>query len=147
MLVWKPCGFYSTRTDLSSVWRYVYIITFIQAIYRVCVGRHINLIMHLGLFVLTRATNTTIVNAQARTPLKTNQIRLSIANVSLILTMASERYVYLCPSNNLSVSPSHFIQFVYLGKQIAFFICLFTEANYNLNCDSVCSPLLLHSPR
>ena len=94
MLVWKPCGFYSTRTDLSSVWRYVYIITFIQAIYRVCLGRHINLIMHLGLFVLTRATYTTIVNAQARTPLKTNQIRLSIANVSLMLTMASERYVY-----------------------------------------------------
>ena len=26
---WKPYGFYSTRTDLSSVWRYVYIITFI----------------------------------------------------------------------------------------------------------------------
>ena len=39
MLVWKPYGFYSPRTDLSSVWRYVYIITFLEDIYRVCLGR------------------------------------------------------------------------------------------------------------
>ena len=30
---------------------------------------------------------------------------------------------------------------LHLGKQIAFFICLFAGPNYDLNCDSVCSPL------
>ena len=28
---------------------------------------------------------------------------------------------------------------LHLGKQIAFFICLFAGPNYDLNCDSVCS--------
>ena len=34
------------------------------------------------------------------------------------------------------------IQFAHLGKQIACFILirLFAKANYDLNCDSVCSP-------
>ena len=34
------------------------------------------------------------------------------------------------------------IQFAHLGKQMACFILsrLFAKANYDLNCDSVCSP-------
>ena len=32
------------------------------------------------------------------------------------------------------------IQFVHLGKQIACFIRLFVGANYDLNCNAVCSP-------
>ena len=33
------------------------------------------------------------------------------------------------------------IQFAHLGKLIACYIRLFAEANYDLNCNSVCSPL------
>ena len=32
------------------------------------------------------------------------------------------------------------IQFTHLGKQVACFIRLFAGANYDLNCNSVCSP-------
>ena len=32
------------------------------------------------------------------------------------------------------------IQFAHLGKEIACFIRLFAGANYDLNCNSVCSP-------
>ena len=32
------------------------------------------------------------------------------------------------------------IQFAHLGNQIACFIRLFPGANYDLNCNSVCSP-------
>ena len=32
------------------------------------------------------------------------------------------------------------IQFALHGKQIAYFIRLFAGANYDLNCNSVCSP-------
>ena len=32
------------------------------------------------------------------------------------------------------------IQFAHLGEQIAFFIRLFAGANYDHNCNSVCSP-------
>ena len=32
------------------------------------------------------------------------------------------------------------IQFAHLGEQIASFIRLFAGANYDLNCNSVCSP-------
>ena len=32
------------------------------------------------------------------------------------------------------------IQLAHLAKQIACFICLFAGADYDLNCNSVCSP-------
>ena len=32
------------------------------------------------------------------------------------------------------------IQFAHLGKQFAYFIRLVAKANYDLNCNSVCSP-------
>ena len=32
------------------------------------------------------------------------------------------------------------IQFAHLSEQIACFICLFARENYDLNCNSVCSP-------
>ena len=67
---------------------------------------------------------------------KTSRKHLRFSELLLNCTYSFLLYsfFYLMTSKKTS------IQFAYLGTQIVCFLCLFAEANYDLNSNSVCSP-------